>query len=125
MALFLRAMARDLMRVGEKVQGRSLGRATLCLQSSAEEGWNGTGTLGSMPTDSTELDRGAYPPDADSSSIPIMECTIGLLVISPILALLVWEPFDNISRRADYSLGCGRLQSSPLRGLMRWTPPAT
>ena len=39
---------------------------------------------------SAELRRGAFPPDADSISIPIVQFTVGLLMASPILAGLVW-----------------------------------
>src|SRR5690349_1970616 len=39
---------------------------------------------------SAELRRRAFPPDADSISIPIFQFTIGLLTASPILAGLVW-----------------------------------
>jgi hypothetical protein len=38
----------------------------------------------------TEFDRGAYPPEADSMGIPIIGFAVGLLITSPFLAGLVW-----------------------------------
>jgi hypothetical protein len=61
-----------------------------------------------------ELSRGAYPPEADSISIPIFQFTVGLGMLSPALATIVWAATRH------YPSGAPLLTWSVLRPLRSW-----